>query len=163
MAGTGPRHASAYVRFWKNFLSYVLAQLALGIWCIISVVPVSGSYCSGRLGVAEEFGKLEFSGDALFFRGHNTWLDNGCMLCVSTLVMKDEFHTFSALRRTRIPERFFCIRFEWRSVPSRCFWLQFCFARFALGNTFTSFTWLSCVMMDRVFRCSVRHFFGLLF
>ena len=64
--GTGLHHASAYVRFWKNFLSYVLAQLAVGIWCIISVVLVSGSYCSGRLGVAEEFGKLEFSGDAFF-------------------------------------------------------------------------------------------------
>ena len=25
-------------------------------------------------------------------------------------------------------------------------------------TTFTSFSWLSCVMKDRVFRCSVRHF-----
>ena len=41
--------------------------------------------------------------------------------------------------------------------------VQFCFARFALGNTgrtFTSFTWLSCVMMDRFFaaQCGI---FGL--
>ena len=42
---------------------------------------------------------------------------------------------FSTLRQTRILMRSFSIWFEWRSVPSRCFWLQFCFARFALGNT----------------------------
>ena len=29
------------------------------------------------------------------------------------------------MRQTRILMRFFSIRFEWRSVPSRCFWLQF--------------------------------------
>ena len=32
------------------------------------------------------------------------------------------------------PEAFFSIRFEWRSTPSRCFWLQSCSARFALGK-----------------------------
>ena len=62
----------------------------------------------------------------------STWLDGEYMLCVDTLVTMDEIHTFSTLRRTRILERSFSIRFEWRSVPSRCFWLQFCFARFAL-------------------------------
>ena len=66
--GAGPRHASAYGCFWKNFLSFVLMQFALGIWCIISVVLVSGSHCSGRLGIAEEYGNLDFSGD-VYFRG----------------------------------------------------------------------------------------------
>ena len=52
------------------------------------------------------------------------------VLCVTM----DVFHTFSTLRRTRILKRSFSIRFEWRSMPSRCFWLQFCFAGFALGK-----------------------------
>ena len=50
--GTGPRHASDYMCFRENFLSYVLAHFALGIWCIISVVLAPGSHRSGRLGVA---------------------------------------------------------------------------------------------------------------
>ena len=51
--GTGPRHASAYVCLWKNFLFYVLAQSALG-WYLVhyfrcccfwqSVLRASG-YC----------------------------------------------------------------------------------------------------------------------
>ena len=159
MAGTGASSASAYGCYCKYFLSFVLALFALGIWCIISVVPASGSHCSGRLGVAYDTG-VDFSGDD-YFRGCITWLASGYMLCVSTLVALDEFHTFSTLRRTRILERSFSIRFEWKSVPSRCFWLQFCSARFALGktgSTFASFTWLSCVMTDRFFRRSVRGF-----
>ena len=136
------------------------SQFALGIWCIISFVPVSGSHCSARLGVAEEYVNWNFR-EIPFSRGRNTWLDSGYMLCVSTVVIMDEFHTFSMLRQTWILMRFFSTRFEWRSVPSRCFWLQFCFAPFAFGNLevlFTSFTWLSCVMTDEFFRCSVRHF-----
>ena len=54
-AGTGPRHASAYGYFWKNFLSFALALFALEIRCFISVVLVSGSHCSGCLGVAYEY------------------------------------------------------------------------------------------------------------
>ena len=61
-AGTRPRHASAHGGLGKNFLSFALALFALGIWCIISVDPVPDSFCSLRLGVAEEFGKLDFSG-----------------------------------------------------------------------------------------------------
>ena len=99
----------------KNFLSFVLAQFALGIWCIISVVLVSGSYCSGRLSIAEVCGNLDFSGDVCF-RWCNALYNSGYMLCVSTLVALDVFHTFSTLRQTRILKRFFSIRFEWRSV-----------------------------------------------
>ena len=75
--------------------------LVIKIWCIISVVLVSGSHCSGRLGVAKEYGKLDFSGD-VSFRGCNARFDSGYMLCVSTLVALDVFHTFSTLKRTRI-------------------------------------------------------------
>ena len=96
--------ASAYVCFWKNLQSFVLAQFALVIWCIISVVLVSGSLCSGRLGVAEEFGKFDFSGDVSFY-GCNAWFDSGYILCVSALVASEVFRTFSTLRRTRILER----------------------------------------------------------
>ena len=70
------------------------------------------------------------------------------------LVASDVFHTFSTLLRTRILQRSFSIRFEWRSVPSRRFWLQSCSSQFALGNLevlSTSFTWLRCVIRDSFF------------
>ena len=54
------------VAFESIYFHFVLAQFALGIWCIISVVPVSGSHCSALLGVAEEYVKMKFSGDAFF-------------------------------------------------------------------------------------------------
>ena len=111
----------------------VLAQFACGIWCIISVVLVSGSLCSGRLVVAEEFGKFDFSGDDCF-RECTAWFDSGYMFCVSTLVAMDEFHAFSTLRQTRILKCPFPSVAERRSVPIRCFWLQFCSALFALGK-----------------------------
>ena len=38
--------------FLRAFLSFVLAQFALGIWYFISFVFASGSHCSGCLGVA---------------------------------------------------------------------------------------------------------------
>ena len=95
----------------------MLAQFALGIWCIISVDLVSGSLCSGRLGVAEEFGKFDFTGDVSFC-GCNAWFDSGYILCESTLVASDVFHTFSTLRRTRILRLSFSIRLEWRSCPA---------------------------------------------
>ena len=40
----------------------------LGIWCIISVVLVSGSLCSGRLGVADEY-ENEILGEITVFVG----------------------------------------------------------------------------------------------
>ena len=174
--------ASIHGCFWKNFSSLGDSAQAVRTWrlgrplvsvrmlmkefpllCVRAIrtwnlvhyyrVPVSGSHCSGRLGVAYGHENWNFR-EIHLFRWRNTWLDSGYMLCVSLLVIMDEFHTFSTLRQTWILKRFFSIRFEWRSVPSRCFWLQFCFARFAFGNTgrtFTSFTWLSCVMKDRFF------------
>ena len=82
----------------------------------------------------EGYGNLDFSGD-VYFRWCNALYNSGYMLCVSSLVALDVFHTFSTLRRARILKRFFSIRFEWRSVHSRCFRLQLCFAWFALENT----------------------------
>ena len=113
----------------------VLCARADRTWNLVHYfrVPVSGSHCSGRLGVADEYENWIFR-EMTFFRRSNTWLDSGYMLCVSTSVGMDEFHTFSSLRRTRLLERSFSIRFEWRSVPSRCFLLQFCSAWFALGK-----------------------------
>ena len=100
----------------KNFLSFALALFALGIWCIISVDLVPGSHCSGRLGVAEEYRKLDFMGD-VSFRGCNAWFDSGYMFCVSTLVAMDVFLTFSTLRQTRILKCCspFCCRTEKRA------------------------------------------------
>ena len=43
---------------------FVLAQFALGIWYIISFVFASGSHCSGRLGIAEEYGTTQVSARA---------------------------------------------------------------------------------------------------
>ena len=84
------------------------------------------------LGVACGMQSLDSSGDDLVY-GRNAWLDSGFGDCDSTWLL-DEFHTISTLRRTRILKCSFSIRFKWRSVPRRCFWLQFCFAQFAPGN-----------------------------
>ena len=67
----------------EEFPILALALFAPGIWFIISVDLVPGSYSSLRLGVASEYGKLDFSGD-VYFRGCNTWFDSGYMLCCST-------------------------------------------------------------------------------
>ena len=80
-SGLGPRSLAAWVKagtgpsscvslrllleeFRRVFLSFVLAQFALGIWYIISFA--TGSYCSAHLGIAEEYGNLDFSGDVYF-------------------------------------------------------------------------------------------------
>ena len=92
----------------------VLCARAVRTWylCFLSIVLVFGSHYSGRLGVAEEFGNWDFSGD-VYFRWCNALYNSGYMLCVSTLVALDVLHTFSTLRQTRILKRFFSIRFEW--------------------------------------------------
>ena len=152
--GRGPRHASAYGCSSKNFLSFALALFALGIWCIVSVDRVPGSHCSGRLGVAFEHGKLDFTGDVCF-PGCNTWFDSGYLFCDSTLVAVDELRTISTLRRCSP----FCCRTEKRAQSMLVVAVLLCAVRtWKTGSTFLSFTWLSCVMTDRVFRRSVRHF-----
>ena len=55
-AGTMPSSCVSLRLLWKNFIvSSCLCARALGIWYIISVVLVSGSPCSGCLGVAYEY------------------------------------------------------------------------------------------------------------
>ena len=78
--GRGTRHASAYGCSWKNFLSFALAWLALGIWCIISVVLVLAVTDTGVWVFASECGKLDFLGDVCF-PGCNAWFDSGYSLC----------------------------------------------------------------------------------
>ena len=75
---------------------------------------------------------LNFSGDSSATRGRFSWFDRGYMFCISTGRL-EELHTFSTLRQTRILIAFLSILFEWRRVPSRCFWMQFYSAQFALG------------------------------
>ena len=90
---------------------------------LLPCVPVSGSHCSARLGVDCENENWDFR-EMPFFVGAILGLTvDTCS--ASVLVIMDEFHTFSTLRQTWILMRFFSIRFEWRSVPTRCFWLQF--------------------------------------
>ena len=132
-AGTGPCHASAYACSWKNFLSFAPALFALGIWCIISVVFVSGSHCSGRLGVASECAKIGFYGRCLF-----SWVQYLVRQWIHILrqyfVAMDELHTFSTLRQTRTLQCCspFCCRTEKRAQPMLL--VAVCLAQFAFDN-----------------------------
>ena len=133
----------------------MLAQFALGIWYIISFVLASGSYCSGRLGIAEEYGNLDFSGD-VYFRWCNA-------LCTSGDMFFGRFgriYTFSTWRQTRILKRFFSIRFEWRSVPSRCFGCSLALRDSHLETLdfLLRVSWVELHDDGWVFRRSVRHF-----
>ena len=95
-AGTMPHHASAYDyygRISQCLPVFVLAQFALGIWYIISVVLASGSHCSGCLGVAYEYESWILR-EMTFLRGCNAWYNTGYMFCVSTLVTLEEFTHF---------------------------------------------------------------------
>ena len=64
--------------------------------------------------------KLDSSGDDI-----TSWVQ--CLVQQWTHVLRQysggfgRMYTFSTLRRTRFLKRCFSIRFEWRSVPSRCF------------------------------------------
>ena len=75
--------------FLRAFLSFVLAQFALGIWYNISFVVASGSHCSGCF-VYESWILREMT----FLRGCNAWFFSGYMFCVSTLVALEECSHF---------------------------------------------------------------------
>ena len=67
---------------------------------------------------------------------------------------------FPRTKWTPIRDVVFSALAEWRSVLSRASVFSLV-AQLALGKldiTFTSFTWLRRVMIDSIFRCSVRHF-----
>ena len=60
----------------------VLCSRVVRTWNLVHYfrVPASGSHCSGRLGVAYEYENWIFW-EMTSFRGRNTWLDSGYMLC----------------------------------------------------------------------------------
>ena len=68
------------VEFLRVFLSFVLAQFALGIWYIISFVLASGSHVPGVW--------------VLLRSGCNAWYNSGHMFCVGALVALEEFTQF---------------------------------------------------------------------
>ena len=92
-AGTGPSSCVSLrlllEEFLRVFLSFVLAQFALGNWYIISFVLASGSHCSGCLGVAYVYVNWILR-EMTFLRGCNAWYNSGYMFCVSTLVALEE-------------------------------------------------------------------------
>ena len=121
-------------------------------------VLASGSSCSGCLGVAYEFENWILR-ETTFFVG--AMLGTTVDTC-SASVLWWPWKTVHFLRGGRLVSLSVTSPFGLTGeVCQSMLRLQFGFARFALGNTgrtFTSFTWFSCVMTDRVFRCSVRHF-----
>ena len=82
-AGTGPSSCVSLRLLWEEFLrvflSFVLAQFALGMWYIISLVLASGSHCSGCLGVADVFENWILR-EMTFLRGCNAWYNSGYIL-----------------------------------------------------------------------------------
>ena len=72
MAGTGSSSCVSLRTLLKVFP--VLRARAVRTWnlCIISSVLASGSHCSGRLGIAEEYGNLILR-EMTFLRGCNAW------------------------------------------------------------------------------------------
>ena len=140
MAGTG-RHASAYVFFWKLFLTFVLVQFALGIWFIISVSLYLAVIVPG-VWVLLLVAKIGFFGRCLL-----SWVQ--CLVQQWIHVLRQVLwwlwktvHIFF-VAADLISKRHFSIRFEWRSVPSRCFGCSLALrgSHFAsLEVLFTSFT-----------------------
>ena len=110
-AGTGPSSCVSQRMLFEKFP--ILCARAVRTWFIISVDLEPCSHCPLRLGVAVEYGKMDFTGD-VYFRGCNAWFDSEYMLCSSTSVGMNELHTFSTLRQTRILKCCspFCYRME---------------------------------------------------
>ena len=84
------RQAPVYGGLWTYLLFFVFAR-AVRTWnlCIISSVLASGSHCSGRLGIAEEYGNWILR-VMTFLRGCNAWYNSGYMFCVITLVALED-------------------------------------------------------------------------
>ena len=150
MAGTGPSSCVSLRLLWEGFP--VLCAPAVRTCNLVHYFrcPWQWQFLFRASECCWGVWKVGFFGICLF-----PWVQHLVRQWIHVLRQaSDVFHTLSTLWRTRITERSFSIRFEWRSVPIQHFWLP-------LGDTgrpFTSFTWLSCVTTDRVFRCSVRHF-----
>ena len=125
--GRCPHHASAYDchgRISSCLPFFVLAQFALGIWYIVSsclcfwqsLFRVSGCCLCVR--------KLDSSGDDF-----SSWVQ--CLVQQWMHVLRQysggfgRMYIFSTWWQTRLLKRHFSIRFERRSVPSRCFSCSF--------------------------------------
>ena len=137
---------SVYGSLLKEFP--VLGVHALFAWkfgALFLYDLVSGSLFLGILVLLVEYRTLDSSGDD-FVRGAclvRQWIRG-----LRQYLALDEFDTISTFTWTRILERSFFIRFEWRIVLSRCFSSLSLGALLALGTLETLFmasSWLICV------------------
>ena len=149
--GRVPCHASAYDFFWKNFFVFpVLCARAVRTWNLVHYFFVSLLLAVLVPGVWVLLcvRKLDSSGDDF-----TSWVQ--CLVQQWIHVLRQFYggfgrmYTFSTWRRTRFLKRCFSIRFEWRSVPSRCFSCSLALR----GSHFETheFHGLSCMIRDRIF------------
>ena len=115
-AGTGPSSCVSLQELFEAFPD--LCARAVRTWNLVHYfsVPVSGSHCSGRLGVAfgsEDWIFREMSSFVVAMLG--TTVDT-CSASVLRGLWKN-LHIFF-VAADLISKRCFSIRFEWRSVPS---------------------------------------------
>ena len=156
--GTGPRHASAYGCFSKNFLSFVLALFALGIWCIISIDLVPGSHCSLRL---------------VLLRSTENWISREMSISVGAMLGStlDTCYASVFWGYGRIAHIFYVaagsntevllsLLLKEEACPVDASGCSFALrsSHLEYWKCFSSFTWLTRVMMGSIFRRSVRHF-----
>ena len=113
--GTGPRHASGYVCVWKNFLSFVLAQFALGICAFFPLslylaVIIPGVWVLQRSSEIGIFREMSISVGAMLCTTVDT--------CSASVLwwLWTYFTHFLRCGRLEILKHFFSIRFEWREV-----------------------------------------------
>ena len=94
----------------------LLALFALGKWCIILLLLVSGSLFLGVWVLHVDYGTLDSSGDD-FVRGCNAWLDSGYGACDSTWLL-EELSIFSTSTWARILALFLLLIGEVCSVDA---------------------------------------------
>ena len=108
--GTGPSSCVSLRMLLEEFP--VLCARAARTWNLVHHLrcPCTWQSLFGASGCFFSIRKLDLR-ETTVFVGCNIWFDIGHMFCDSTLVAMDEFHTFSALRQTRILKccsPFFC-------------------------------------------------------
>ena len=110
--------------FLRVFLSLSSRSSHLESGTLFLRVLASGSHCSGCLGVA-----FVYESWILREMTFSSWVQ--CLVQQWIHVLRQysggfgRMYTFSTWWQTRFLERCFSIRFEWRSVPSRCFGCSF--------------------------------------
>ena len=102
----------------------------------------------GVLGIAEEYGNLDFSGD-VHFCGCNALFDSGYMLCVSTLVALGRISHIFYVAADSNPE----VLLGGAACPVDASGCSFALRSSHLENWkfLSSFTWLTRVMMGAFF------------